>query len=68
MRVLIFGVLLVAFLVAANSEHGPPPAAAYPDCSPAMTAHITNPNAYCLFHGTPTTVGQYADMTVPNAR
>jgi hypothetical protein len=68
MRALILGVLLVVFVVAANSEHGTPPAAPYPDCATAVTYPLENPNAYCLFNGTPITVAQYAMLTVPNAR
>jgi hypothetical protein len=54
---------------AANSTHhgAPPPSVNYPDCV-TVTYPITNPDAYCTFHGTPMTVGQYAALTVPNAR
>jgi hypothetical protein len=69
MRALILGALLVVFVVAANSpHHGAPPSITYPDCAATVTYPVTNPGAYCTFHGSPVTVGQYVDMTIPNAR
>ena len=65
MRFLILGSLLLVLAVAARSYDGPPPPT-YSPCTPAALAPLKDPDAYCDFHGTAVTVGEYQMMTVPN--